>query len=99
MKALPRGIAIGWSALLDGILTMDKLRQWQVVVVNACPMCLVGEESIDHLLLNCRIAQCLWRAILGWFHYSGPLPRSLLALFEYWRLGVGSIWKEEHELF
>eukprot|EP00268_Persea_americana_P012878 TRINITY_DN15545_c0_g1_i6.p1 TRINITY_DN15545_c0_g1~~TRINITY_DN15545_c0_g1_i6.p1 ORF type:complete len:174 (-),score=24.45 TRINITY_DN15545_c0_g1_i6:44-565(-) len=89
MKAPPRVIAFGWSALLGGILTMDNLQRRRMVVVNACPMCLVDEESIDHLLLNCRVPQCPWKAILGWFHYCSPLPHSLTALFKSWRLGVG----------
>lgn len=51
MKAPPRVIALGWSALLGGTLTMDNLRQRHVIAVNACPMFL-AKESIDHLLLN-----------------------------------------------
>eukprot|EP00268_Persea_americana_P056875 TRINITY_DN6763_c1_g1_i3.p1 TRINITY_DN6763_c1_g1~~TRINITY_DN6763_c1_g1_i3.p1 ORF type:complete len:114 (-),score=14.00 TRINITY_DN6763_c1_g1_i3:334-675(-) len=89
MKAPPRVMAFEWTALLGGILKMDKLRSWRVTIVNACPMCLVGEESIDHLLLNCPIAQYLWRMVLGWFHVSTPIPHSFLVLFEFWRLGVG----------
>ena len=89
MKAPPRVMAFGWTALLGGIKTMDNLRRQRVPIVNACPMCLAGEESIDHLLLNCSIAQYLWRMVLGWFYVSTSIPHSLLVLFEFWRLGVG----------
>lgn len=48
------------------------------------------EETIDHLLLNCKRAQFIWKVTLGWFHCCGPLPQSLPSLFEYWKMGVGS---------
>ena len=64
-KAPPRLIVFGWTALLGGILTMDNLRRRKVIVVNACSMCLANEESIDHLLLNCPLAQCIWIPILS----------------------------------
>eukprot|EP00268_Persea_americana_P013064 TRINITY_DN15690_c0_g1_i1.p1 TRINITY_DN15690_c0_g1~~TRINITY_DN15690_c0_g1_i1.p1 ORF type:complete len:100 (-),score=15.94 TRINITY_DN15690_c0_g1_i1:254-553(-) len=70
---------------------MDNLRRRNVFIVDACPMCLANEESIDHLLLNCNSAQCLWKTIFRWFHCSGPLPSSFSALYEFWGLGVGSI--------
>eukprot|EP00268_Persea_americana_P022762 TRINITY_DN2257_c1_g1_i1.p1 TRINITY_DN2257_c1_g1~~TRINITY_DN2257_c1_g1_i1.p1 ORF type:complete len:113 (-),score=8.22 TRINITY_DN2257_c1_g1_i1:477-815(-) len=62
-KALPRVIAFGWTALLGGILTMDNLRRRKVIVVNACSMCLANEESIDHLILSCPLAQCILVAL------------------------------------
>eukprot|EP00268_Persea_americana_P004659 TRINITY_DN11508_c0_g1_i8.p1 TRINITY_DN11508_c0_g1~~TRINITY_DN11508_c0_g1_i8.p1 ORF type:complete len:235 (+),score=26.42 TRINITY_DN11508_c0_g1_i8:575-1279(+) len=90
MKAPPRVIEFGWSALLGGILTMDNLRRRRMLVVNACPMCLSDEETIAHLSLNCKTAQFIWKVTLGWFHCCGPLPQPLPALFEYWKMGVGS---------
>ena len=51
----PRVMAFGWTALLRRILTMDNLRRQGLIIVNACPMCLASEQSIDHLL-NCPIA-------------------------------------------
>ena len=57
IKAPPRVIAFGWSMLVSGmhgILTMDNLRRKKVIITNSCPMCLAEEESINHLLLNCK---------------------------------------------
>lgn len=68
---------------------MDNLRRHRVVVINSCPMFLAGEESIDHSLLNWSVAQRIWKAILGWFHYYCPLPYPLPTLFESWKFGVG----------
>lgn len=78
-------------------------------MVNACPMFLADAESIDHLRLNCNYAQWIWRLILNSFGSYGPLPNSLLWLFEFWKMGIGclrgrimwkltfwTIWKERN---
>lgn len=50
---IPRRVMVFyWLALQGGILTMDNLRRRRKIIVNACPMYLANEESIDHLLLN-----------------------------------------------
>lgn len=87
IKAPPRVIAFRWTAILGGILTMDNLQRPRVIIVNAYPMCLAVEESIDHLMIYCFIAHHLWMSIFTWFHISGPLPNSLPSLFQFWRLG------------
>ena len=53
-------------------------------MVNACPLCLKDEESVDHLLLKCNFAHKTWSVVLGWFGCSWILPNSLLNLFEAW---------------
>lgn len=58
---------------------------------NACPMCLADAESIDHLLLNCKYDQMTWRTVLNLFGCYGPLPNSLLQLFEAWKIGMGHL--------
>eukprot|EP00268_Persea_americana_P048725 TRINITY_DN5173_c0_g2_i1.p1 TRINITY_DN5173_c0_g2~~TRINITY_DN5173_c0_g2_i1.p1 ORF type:complete len:180 (+),score=24.39 TRINITY_DN5173_c0_g2_i1:1214-1753(+) len=54
---LPRVIAFGWLVLRASIFTLDNLCKHKVTVVNACPLCLSAEESVDHLLLQCAMAQ------------------------------------------
>lgn len=44
----------GWIAGLQEILTIDNLRLWKMIIVNACPLCLSDAESVNHLLLHCR---------------------------------------------
>ena len=46
---------------------MDNLRRRKMIMVNACPMCLTEEESVDHLLLKCKLANSIWLSILRWF--------------------------------
>lgn len=48
----------------------------------------VCTETVEHLLLNCRCAKMLWTSFLNLFDDSGPLPNSLLKLFEALKMGV-----------
>lgn len=45
------------------------------------------------LFFKCICAPLLWKSILDWFGYSGPLVDSQDQLFESWRMGVGLMWK------
>lgn len=54
-------------------------------------MCLADEETVDHLLLCCKISQTLWISVLGWFNCMWVLPRSIFELFEVWNLGNGLV--------
>ena len=71
-----------WLALRGGILTVDNLHLRKKIIVNACPMYLADEESVDHLLLNCKVAKGLWSKVLNWFHCNWTHPRSIRGLFE-----------------
>ena len=90
LKFPPRVMVFSWLALRGGILTIDNLRRRRKIIVNACPMCLADEESVEHLLLNCKVAKGLWSEVLSWFHCSWTQLRSIRGLFEAWLLEVGS---------
>lgn len=53
-----------WLAGLHKLLTMDKLKKRNVVIVNGCPMCLANEETTAHLLIRCSYASKVWGAVL-----------------------------------
>ena len=57
--------------------------------MNGCPMCLRDEESVEHLLLNCKSAQTIWMAIIGGFDCCWALPHSLPELFQAWKTPIG----------
>lgn len=66
----PRVIAFAWLALRANILPMDNSCERRVIVVNAYPLCLADEKSIDHHLFNCRVAWAVWCSIIKKFDYS-----------------------------
>lgn len=45
---------------------------WKIVIVNAWLTCHhhAVEETVDHLLPNCMVAQEIWRSVLQWFYCS-----------------------------
>lgn len=90
LKIPPRVMVFGWLALRGGILTIDNLRRLRNITVNACPLCLAVEETIGHLLLNCKMVQGLWYEFLSWFDCNWAHPSSILGLFEAWCLEVRS---------
>jgi hypothetical protein len=44
-----------WSSALGKILTMDNLRKKHVIVIDRCCLCKRNRESVDHLLLHCKV--------------------------------------------
>lgn len=90
LKAPFRVMAFAWLAVRGAILAMDNLRRRKRIIVNACHMCLAAEESVDYLLLNCKIAHCIWKSILGSFGVSGVLPAPLLGHFKAWKFVTSS---------
>lgn len=53
----PGVLVFAWLVLKGSILTMDNLRRRNMIMVNACPLCLAAEETMDHRLLNCWVAK------------------------------------------
>ena len=84
IKAPPRVTTFAWLALRKKILTKDNLLRRNMVVVNACPLCLADEETVDHLLLHCKMTKALWSSILNDFNCCWVLPESLPDFFQQW---------------
>lgn len=91
LKAPSRVIAFGWTVILGRILTMNNLQERKKILVNGCLMCLAEAETVNHLLLNCKVAQKLWNSILTWFDCSWLMPTRLSIMFEAWSLLMGSV--------
>ena len=43
-----------WTAVRDGILTIDNLVKRGQYLVNRCCLCFCDKETVDHLLLHCK---------------------------------------------
>lgn len=76
-----------WVAgtLGGSVLTMNNLCWQNRIIVNASLVYLTNdEEAMDHLMLNCRVAQVLWSSVLSWFLCSWVFLCSLFVVFEAW---------------
>eukprot|EP00268_Persea_americana_P020191 TRINITY_DN20423_c0_g2_i1.p1 TRINITY_DN20423_c0_g2~~TRINITY_DN20423_c0_g2_i1.p1 ORF type:complete len:102 (-),score=3.72 TRINITY_DN20423_c0_g2_i1:199-504(-) len=61
-----------------------------IIIINACPMCLADEETVDHLLLGCKTAYSIWIAALSWFGLSWTFLKTLLDHLNAWKLMSGA---------
>lgn len=61
----------------------------KMIIVNACPLGLSAEESIDHLLLSCVMAQKIWNSILSSYKCSWVFQKHISNLFDGCRFGIG----------
>lgn len=59
-------LAFCWVARNHKILTLENLRR-NIVIVNGCPICLNGEETVHHLLIHCHHAHKVWTAVINLF--------------------------------
>ena len=59
----PRVAFFSWIATLGKILTLDRLWNKGVPVMDWCYMCKRSGESVNHLLLYCPIAFELWSMV------------------------------------
>ncbi|GLJ49629.1 hypothetical protein SUGI_1052950 [Cryptomeria japonica] len=60
---LPKAGAFLWITLHNRILTGDKLKMIGISGSNMCVMCRADEETANHLLFNCPLAEACW----NWF--------------------------------
>jgi len=89
VKASTRVAFSVWSAALGKILTHDNLRKRNIVVIEWCCMCKKNGESIDHLLLHCKVVRDLWSYILVLFGVEWVMPRTVLEVLTSWGASVG----------
>ncbi|XP_022031712.1 uncharacterized protein LOC110932763 [Helianthus annuus] len=63
-----------WRAELNRIPTADALRRRGIVVGDeACPLCKLEIESVEHLFASCVTAVVLWQKISRWLSNSSHL--------------------------
>ena len=81
---LPKAGCFSWLALRKRILTGDRLQKLNIVQNFKCVLCLEGLESVDHLFVQCKVAQECWSFVLQKLNVMFPLPNTLWDLFNGW---------------
>ena len=73
----PKTGVFAWEAAWGKVLTLDQLKRRGMTFANRCFMCEEEEETIDHLLIHCKIAKMLWDLILSIVGISWVFPHSV----------------------
>ena len=56
------------------VLTLDQLKRRGWFLANICFLCLVEEESINHILIHCTKTRVLWELLIVLFGVTWVLP-------------------------
>lgn len=86
-----------WTDYLDKILTLDhsKKRGWKLA--NRCVMCMIEEDTVNHLFNHCPMVCQVWQFFLLQLKVSWVFPSSFRSLIARWQIrefeGIpSSIW-------
>ncbi|RVW16892.1 Phosphatidylinositol 4-kinase alpha 1 [Vitis vinifera] len=62
-------VFFAWEAMWGKVLTLDRLqkRGWQLP--NRCYLCSCEEETVNHILLHCRVVRVLWEIVFVLFGF------------------------------
>ena len=83
--APPKTGVFAWEAAWGKVLTLDQLKRRGMTFANRCFMCEEEEETIDHLLIHCKIAKMLWDLFLLIVGISWVFPHSVLHTLLAWQ--------------
>ena len=81
----PKTGFFAWEATWGKVLMLDQLKHHGRAFANKCFLCEEDEETIDHLLINCKSAKTLWNLLLSVVGTSWVFPRSVLHTLLAWQ--------------
>ena len=67
------------------MLTLDQLKRRGMAFANKCFMCEEEEETIDHLLIHCKITKMLWDLFWSIVGISWVFPHTILHTLLAWQ--------------
>ncbi|XP_058722516.1 uncharacterized protein LOC131594390 [Vicia villosa] len=76
--ARPRASIITWMACYGRLGTKDRLIRFGLIIEHECSVCKEVDETLDHLLFDCRFAKDVWKHVLLWLGITHePQPWSI----------------------
>lgn len=63
---------IAWMALNSGLLTADRVSRFYPNIVTLCGLCMLEDESAEHLCFQCSYAGWIWAQLCSKFGYDQP---------------------------
>uniref|UniRef100_A0A2N9FC99 Reverse transcriptase domain-containing protein n=1 Tax=Fagus sylvatica TaxID=28930 RepID=A0A2N9FC99_FAGSY len=89
LKAPPRVAFFMWTVAWGRILTCDNLKKRGFMLAGWCCMCKSADETVDHLLLHCRMARHLCNFVFQFVGVDWVLPLTVSDLLFGWRNWFG----------
>ena len=74
VKAPLRVAFFMWTVVWGRILTCDNLKKKGFMLAGWCCMCKSANETVDHLLLHCRMGRHLWNFVFQFVGVDWVLP-------------------------
>ena len=75
------GFFFVWEASWVKTLTLDQVKRKGWSLANRCFLCLIDEESINHILIHCTKARVLWELLFALFGVTWVLPLTVRETF------------------
>lgn len=90
-KTFPNVLITAWRALLGRLPTRLGLSRRGIVLnTTRCALCLVEEESCQHLFVECKCARRVWNKCFKWFGILSVQHNDIAIHFEGFSLSHGS---------
>ncbi|GJU04828.1 RNA-directed DNA polymerase, eukaryota, reverse transcriptase zinc-binding domain protein [Tanacetum coccineum] len=62
-QCIPKHSFILWLAVQERLLTQDRLKMWGSYDMMVCGLCMMDEESHNHLFFQCEYSKAIWKKL------------------------------------
>ncbi|XP_042515354.1 uncharacterized protein LOC122089723 [Macadamia integrifolia] len=80
----PRQSVFGWRLLQGKLPCDDKIKARGILFPSRCELCMIEEESINHLFLECKCVRYLWSSFSSIFGATFTSYCSSMVLSKWW---------------
>ncbi|XP_021759142.1 uncharacterized protein LOC110724052 [Chenopodium quinoa] len=72
-QASPKSIFVTWLAILDRLVTKDRLLVWQIPCDPCCFFYAGVDENVNHLFFDCSYSNVIWSSMLQILGFTRPV--------------------------